>query len=447
MLFSRRDLVAIVFPLMVEQFLSVLIGMADSMMVASVGEAAVSGVSLVDSLNLLMVYVFSALATGGAVVCSQFLGKRDFDAAQNAAKQLVYTTTFVSLLIMAIAIVFRTPLLSLVFGSIEADVMANAKIYFLYTAISYPFLAIYSCGAAIFRAMGNSKISMRASILMNLINVAGNAILIYIFHLGAAGAAIATLFSRIIGAILMMWLVKNKNNPIYIEHFFKFKPNFAIIKRILGVGIPSGVENGIFQLGKLLTQSLISTFGTAAIAANAAASALTALQYIPATAIGLAMITIIGRCVGAGEKKQAKHYTLVLCMIGYAVIIPVSLIMTIFANPLIGLYNLSASSSAIAYKLMVYHAICVSIIYPFSFPLGHTFRAANDVKYPLVVSISCMWIFRVGLSYVLGGFFDMGIMGVWIAMTCDWLARSVLNIVHFVRGKWLDKYKAMEKTA
>lgn len=253
MLFTRKDLTRIFLPLLLEQILAVTVGMFDSMMVSSAGEAAVSGVSLVDSINILLSNIFAALATGGAVVCSQFLGRRDHDSARTSAKQLYYVVFFVSSAIMAIALLFRSSLLSLIFGKIEADVMGHAQIYFLFTALSYPFLAVYNGGAAIFRAIGNSKISLYVSLGMNVVNIAGNAILIYGFGLGAAGAAIATLFSRILGAWVMLALSHNKANPIYVENLFRVRLNFPIIRNILHIGVPSGMENGMFQFGKLLT--------------------------------------------------------------------------------------------------------------------------------------------------------------------------------------------------
>jgi len=441
MLFSRKDLFTIIAPLMVEQLLAVTIGMLDTMMVASAGEAAVSGVSLVDSLNLLLIYLFSALATGGAVITSQFLGAKNFEAARKSAKQLIYVVFIVSTIIMLCAVIFRSQILRLIFGSIDTSIMENAKIYFLFTAISYPFLALYNGGAALFRSMGNSKISMRASLIMNIINVSGNAILIFVFHLGAAGAAIATLFSRIVGSMIMLVLIHDKHGSIYIEKLFHYKPDFGIIKSILRIGIPNGMENSMFQLGKVLTQSLIASFGTIAIAANAAANALSSMQYIFGTAISLSMVTIVGRCIGAGEINQAKKYTIKLLSIAYTAIFIVALTMTIFIKPLISLYNLSPASSQLAYYLMLYHAACVCTIWPAAFTLPNAFRAASDVKYPLLISMISMWVFRVALSYVLGLYFGLGIMGVWIAMTSDWLFRAILFLIRFVRGRWTTKYK------
>lgn len=446
MLFSRRDLFKIILPLFAEQLLAVTVGMCDSMMVSSAGEAAVSGVSLVDSINLFLIYVFSAFGAGGAVVCSQFMGKKDYVAARTSAKQLVYSVLAVSILIMTVALVFRTTLLKLIFGSIEADVMFHAKNYFLFTALSFPFIALYNSGAAIFRSMGNSKVSMFASIITNSINIIGNAIFIFKFRLGAAGAAIATLIARAIGATIMMVLVRNKHNPIYLEKMLRVKLDFPIIKRILGIGIPSGLENGMFQLGKLITQGLISGFGTAAIAANSVASHLAAFEYSVGNAIGLAMVTVVGQCIGAGDKGQAKKYALKLLGIEYAVIIFVSALFSILAKPLIGIYNFSAEGSSIAFTLIIIHNIFTSTVWPVSFTLSNSFRAASDVRYPMAISILSMWIFRVGFSYVFALGLGLGLLGVWLAMFTDWTFRAICFAIRFLRGKWLTKYKPLETT-
>ena len=440
-MFSGRDLTKLIIPLLIEQILGITVGIADSMMVASAGEAAVSGVSLVDSLTLLLIYVFSALAGGGAVVLSQFMGKGDMKNTRHAAGQLMWMVFLVSSAIAAFSLLFRKPLLHLIFGSIDADVMKNAQVYFLYIAMCFPFLGLYNGGAAIYRSMGNTKVSMYASVIMNLINVVGNAILIFVFHLGAAGAAISTLFSRIIGAGLMMVLIHNKNNPIYVEKLYRFKPDFAVIKRICGIGIPNGTESGMFQFGKVLTQSLIATFGTVQIAANAVGNSLTSLQYVPGTAIGLAMVTVVGRCIGAGEKEQAEKYTKQLLAIAYACLVTICILMSIFAKPIIGLYNLSPDSSHIASHLILMHSLTAALIWPIAFALPNAFRAASDVRYTMIIAITSMWIFRVGLSYVFGSFAGFGIYGVWIAMFCDWIFRAAIFGIRFLRGTWLTKYK------
>ncbi len=447
MLFSNKDLTRIILPLFVEQLLAVTIGMLDSIMVSSVGEAAVSGVALVDTINLLLSYIFSALATGGAVICSQFLGRREYDNARNSAKQLLYSITFTAVIIMSTVLIIRKPLLSLVFGSVGSDVMGHAQIYFLFTAMSYPFLALYNGGAALFRSMGNSKISMVASIIMNLLNVTGNAVLIYVFHLGAAGAAISTLFSRIVGSFIMTALLYNKENVIFIEKLFRYRPDFKIIKSILGIGIPSGMENGMFQFGKLLTQSLVSTMGTAVIAANAVAGTMASFQYAVGGAISLTLVTVVGRCVGADEKEQAKKYTRKLMAVEYIALVVVALLLVIFGKSIISAYNLSDGSAKIAYNLILLHSLFNITVWAISFTLPNAFRAASDVKFTMVTSIASMWIFRVGLCYILAGYLSFGIYGVWFAMFVDWIFRAILFGVRFVSGKWLTKYRPPQTSA
>ncbi len=444
MLFTNRDLTKIIVPLLVEQFLAVTIGMLDSVMVASAGEAAVSGVSLVDSVNLLMVYVFTALASGGSIVISQFIGAKNDEYANRATKQLVWVVFLVCFILMTTMLVFRNGLLSLVFGKIDADVMANAKVYFLFTALSYPFLGLYNAGAAIFRAMGNSKISMKVSMVMNVTNLFGNALLIFVFNMGAAGAAIATLFSRILGAAIMMIRVCDKNLSVYLEKPFSFKPDFHLIKRICAIGIPNGAENGMFQFGKVVTQSLISGFGTMQIAANAAAGGLTSIQYSPGGALGIAMVIVVGRCVGAGENEQARKYARKLLGIAYILMASLAVIMAVFSKQLVGLYSLSPQSAKIAQQLLVLHCVGVAVFHPTAFCLANSFRAANDVRSTMILSICSMWVFRVGLSYVFGKYLGLGVLGVWLAMQTDWIFRAICFGVRFVRGTWLTKYKAFE---
>ena len=452
MLFSRRNLFQIILPLIIQQTLNVTIGMLDSMMVSSAGEAAVSGVSLVNSLDILLIYAFSSLVTGGSIVVSQFFGKQDMKLVRLSAKQLIYVATIVATLLSITVIVFRFPLLSLLFGDVAPDVMKSAQDYFFYIAISFPFLALSSAGTALYQCMGNSLVSMLASFLMNIINVAGNAILIFIFDMGAAGAAIATLFSRIVGAVLMLVLLHNKKNLIYIEKLFHYKPDFPIIKRILRLGIPNGIENSMFQFGKLLTQSLISSMGTTAIAANAVANTLATFQYMPGNAIGLTTTTVVGRCIGAKEKEQAKKYSRILLGITYVCLWVVVLFTCLFSKQIIGIYNLSADSAKLANKLIIYHALTAAAIWPIAFTLPSSFKAASDVQYTLRVSVFSMWVFRVALSYVFAtksiSLFcltipglGMGVFGVWFAMTFDWVFRAVLFIIRYVSGRWLTKYK------
>jgi len=458
-MFSRRDLARIIIPLVIQQVLAVTIGMADSMMVSSAGETAVSGVSLVTSLDLLLIFCFSALASGGAIVISQFVGQDNLTTAREAAKQLIYVTVGVATFITVIVLAIRYPLLNLLFGDVEKAVMTSAQEYFFYIALSFPFLALHDAGAAIFRANGNSVISMVTSVIINCANVAGNAILIFGFGMGAAGAAISTLISRALGSIIVLFLAHKKTDKVYLEKLLRYRPDGILIKRILRVGVPSGLENGMFQFGKLLTQSLISSMGTAAIAANAVAHTLATFQYMPGNAVGLATVTVVGRCIGAGEKKQAVKYSRLIIALTYLFLWFIIILTFIFAGPVISIYKLSAEAASQANTLIMYHAVCAALMWPIAFTLPGAMRAASDVRFPLIVSAFSMWAFRVSLSYVLAqetvnvfGLFTfpgmgLGVLGVWVAMTVDWLFRAILFAYRHLSGKWLTKYKALEKTA
>lgn len=435
-MFTRRDLIRLIIPLVIEQILAVTIGIADSAMVSSVGEAAVSGISLVDTINILLINIFSALASGGAVIAAQYLGRRDTENANIAAGQLMMITTVMSVGIMIICLIGSSGALRLIFGNIEVDVMENAKTYFWISAVSYPFLAIYNGGAALFRSMRNSKISMITSVIMNLINVAGNALLIYVFRLGVLGAGIGTLISRIAGAAAMVVMLRNEKNPIYLQSLKLLIPRSAMIRNILRIGVPNGMENGMFQIGKILVSSLIASFGTAAIAANAVANNLVCIEIIPGSAMGLAMITVIGQCIGAKEFEQAKKYTFQLMGVTYATMAVISFGIALLANPLIGIYSLSEEAKEIARELLLLHSICGVLFWPQSFTLPNALRAANDAKFTMIISIISMWTFRIGLSYLLGRYFAMGVLGVWVAMIVDWVFRGTIFIIRFLRGKW-----------
>jgi len=440
-LFSNKELKLILLPLLAEQVLAVALGMFDTVMVSSVGEAAVSGVSLVDSINILLINIFTALATGGAVACSHFIGEKDMSRARNAAKQLYYVVFAVAAGLMSIALVFSGGILNLVFGDVSDDVMGYARTYFIITAISYPFLAIYNGGAALFRAMGNSRVSLCVSLAMNLLNIGGNALLIYGCGLGVIGAAAATLFSRIFGAAVMLTLSHKKSNPLCVGNIFRVRLCLPIIKKILYVGIPGGMENGMFQLGKLLTQSLVSGFGTAVIAANAVAHTLSSFEYAAGGAVGLTMITVIGRCIGAQETEQAKYYARKLLKTAYTMMICVAVLLTIFAGPIISLFGLSEQAAHTALYLVLMHNAATALVWPIAFTLPNAFRAANDVHFTMITSVASMWVFRVAGSYVLGLGFGLGVYGVWIAMFCDWVFRYALFLIRLLSNRWLLKYK------
>ncbi|MBQ8577388.1 MAG: MATE family efflux transporter [Clostridia bacterium] len=436
LLFSNKDLRRLILPLMVEQVLSISVGMVDTMMISQAGEAAISGVSLVDMVNHLLITVLSALATGGAVIVSQYIGRKERDSACRAAGQLITVTTLISLGISLLCLALRKPLLHLLFGAIEDDVMENALTYFRISAYSYPFLAVYNACAALFRSMGNSKISMYVSAGMNVMNVIGNSILIFGLDMGVAGAAWATLFSRAMAAVVMFILLYPDKNLVYLRAKAIFSWNRAEILRILRIACPSGIENGIFQLGRVLVVSIIAGFGTTQIAANAVANNLDAMGCIAGQAMNLAMITVVGQCLGAGDEEQAEHFARKLMKITYAATAAINL--AIFANLwwILGIYDLSDEARTLATILILIHNGLAMVFWPVSFTLPNVLRAGGDVRYPMVISIFSMIVFRIVFSLILGVAGGLGAIGVWIAMVLDWIFRTVNFVIRFKKGKW-----------
>ena len=439
-LFSRSDLLRLIIPLVIEQMLLMTVGMADTVMVTTAGEAAVSGVSLVDNINTLIIQIFSALSTGGAVVVSQYLGHQEPDSAKTAAKQLLYAMTAVSLFLMAIALVFRQHILALIFGQVEPDVMDSALIYFLLTAAAYPFMGVYNAGAALFRAMGNSKVSMLCSLIINIINIAVNAILIYGYDMGAAGAGIGTLASRVAAAIIIMAMLNHPENLVRVEGLLRFQFRWDMVKRILFIGIPNGMENGMFQAGKLLVLNLVTTFGTSAVAANAIANSVASVVNVPGMALGLAIITVIGRCMGAGEVEQAQRYTRQLVSAGYLCMLVMSAIQFFSAGYLVTLFNLSPQAMDLAAQVLRVCAVANIIFWPMAFTLPNSLRAAGDAVFTMVVSLCSMFACRVALSYVLASSWglNLGLMGVWLAMFADWVVRAIFFLSRYRQGKWKE---------
>ena len=436
LLFTNRALAALILPLIVEQFLAVLVGMADSVMVASVGEAAVSGVSLVDNIMVLFTNLFAALATGGAVIAGQYLGQKNGKLASRAATQLIWFTTILAVVIMAVIYCGKWFVLHVVFGQIDADVMGHADTYLMIVTASIPFIALYNAGAAIFRAMGNSKVSMQVAMIMNAVNVAGNAILIYGFRRGTEGVAIPTLVSRITAAVLILFMLSRKENVIRIEKAFRFRPDWTMVKRILGIGIPNGLENSMFQLGKIIVLSLVSTFGTYAIAANAVCNAVANFQVLPGMAINLAVTAVIARCVGAGDHEQAEYFTKKLIRLVYLCMWIVNLIVLCVMPLVLWAYNLSDITAQTARSVLYFHSVSACLIWPVSFTVPSALRAAGDAKVTMVISLASMWIFRIIFSYLLGGWLGLGVLGVWIAMVIDWCVRAVCMTLRYKTGRW-----------
>ena len=435
-LFSNRELANLIGPLVIEQLLAVFVGMADSIMVANVGEAAVSGVSLVDNIMILIIHILAALASGGAVVAGQYIGRKDEKSACKAATQLVWFVSLSAVAIMILVYFGKDIILNQVFGHITAEVKGHADIYLLIVTASIPFIALYNGGAAIFRAMGNSLVSMRVSLLMNAINVTGNAILVFGLRIGTAGVAIPTLISRMVAAIVITVLLCNQTRILHIERTLKIRFDGRMIRKILAIGVPNGLENSMFQLGKILVLSLVSTFGTYAIAANAVSNAIALFQILPGMAISLAITTVISQCVGANDYEQVRYYLKKLLAIIYVAMVGTVALIFLALPLILKAYNLSDQTAAAATNIIHFHGISAMIIWPLSFALPAAYRAAGDAKACMYTSIVSMWIFRIGFSYLVGKYMGLGVFGVWVAMVIDWVVRAICFIIRYFNGKW-----------
>ena len=438
-LFSRAQLRALLVPLLLEQTLAILIGIADTVMVSGCSEAAVSGVSLVDSINVLLIQVFSALATGGAVVTSQYLGKGDRESASDSARQLFYVVLASSGALTAICLLARGPILAGLFGAIEPDVMRNARIYFLLTALSYPFLGMYNASAALLRSMNNAKASMYTSLVMNVINVSGNALLIYGFGMEVTGAGVATLVSRIVGAALMQRTLCSPACLLPRPRLLPLRWQGGLVRKILAVGVPNGLENGLFQLGKLMLVRMVATFGTMSIAANAVGNSLATIHCLPGSAFGLAMITVVGQCVGAKRYDQARMYIRRMMGTASALMCVFNLLLLALMPWIIRLFLLSPETEALALRVVTIHGLGAATIWSLSFVFPNALRAAGDARFTMIASAASMLVFRVALGYLLGQGLGMGVIGVWAAMQADWVVRITCFLLRYRSGKWMSK--------
>ena len=439
-MFSNRLICSLLIPVVLEQLLNSIMGTADTMMVSNVGSAAISAVSLVDSINVLVIQAFSALAAGGAIVCAQYIGQKNKEKANESARQVLFIITAISVAVSLICLVFQKPLLRLIFGSVEPAVMSASETYFFYTALSFPFIAAYDSAASIFRAQDNTKGPMIISMISNVMNIAGNAVMIWVFHMGVAGAALSTLISRIFCAVVVIIQLRKEREgqEIVVRDYFKIRPDWSMIRRILGLGIPSGIENSMFQLGKLAIQSTVSTLGTAAIAAQAMTNILENLNGIAAIGVGVGLMTIVGQCLGAGRKDEAVYYIKKLCVIAEVIIIISCLGVFALTKPITILGGMEKESADMCFHMVMWITIVKPLVWIMAFIPGYGLRAAGDVKFSMIVSCCTMWACRFCLCVFLIRVMGFGPMGVWIGMFADWTLRGIIFTWRFHSRKWLQ---------
>ncbi|MEZ3446543.1 MAG: MATE family efflux transporter [Lachnospiraceae bacterium] len=441
-LFTNRVLFMLLVPIIIEQLLNSFMGMVDTMMVSTVGSEAISAVSLVDSFNNLVIQVFSAMAAGAAIICSQYLGSGDERAANNAARQVVLTVAVIALAVLLVCLLGRERLLRFIFGEVEDEVMDGCLIYFLITVISYPFLALFSVGAALFRAGGNSGFPMKVSVISNVLNIAGNALFIYGFRWSVAGAALATLISRVFSMAIIFYALRKPRQVIVIRDYLKIRPDMPLIWRIMAIGIPSGVENGMFQFGKLAIQSTVSTMGTVAIAAQAMTNILESLNGVFGVGVGIGLMTVVGQCIGAGRKEEAKYYIVKLTGIAWVGILVSCLLVFAITKPVTWLAGMEAGAAAMCFEMVLAITIVKPLVWTGSFVISYGLRAAGDVRFSMIVSTITMWCCRVALCIFLVRVYNFGPMAVWIGMFADWTVRAVIFCRRFQSGKWLHSFSS-----
>ena len=436
MLYSNQKLLRMLTPLVIEQVLVMLVGMVDTVMVSDAGEAAISGVALVDMVNYLIITVMAALTTGGAVLISQYLGSEQPEQAAFSAGQLVRISGLFSLVIAAVCLVFRQGILRLLFGAVEPDVMETALTYFVITACSFPFLGLYEAGAALYRVLGRTSVTMYISLGMNLINIVGDYIGVQILHAGVAGVAVPTLLSRAFSAAVMTTLAFRPGKPVCLQWNFILSRDKELMRRTLRIAVPGGVENGLFALGKVLVVSIVSNFGTAQIAANGVANNISQIAVMVVNAVNLAIVPVVGQCMGAGDCQQAEHYTKKLMGISYLSLLVLGLGVCLLLPWILPFYHLEEDTLHLASTLIVIHNLFALALHPTAFNLPNSLRAAGDVHYTMVVGIVSMVVFRLGGAFLLGVILHLGVLGVWIAMGLDWLARSAASGIRYQTKQW-----------
>lgn len=438
-MFTKTEILRLLIPLIIEQLLNYLVGLGDSVMVSSAGDAAVSAVSLVDTISVLMVNVFSALAAGGAIVVGQYLGRGTRERAQNAARQMMAVLLVLSVAVMALLLIFEEPILRFLFGKSEAVVQENCRTYYHIVMQSVPFIALYNGGAALFRGVGDSRTPMRISFLMNAVNIAGNALLIYGLRLGVAGVAIPTLVSRGIAMVLILVLSMRKSFPLNLRDLRYYRFEGLLVKQILSMGVPNSLESGMFQMGKILLFSLVSTLPTFAITANAIGNSMVTLHSVIGSSVNLGMVSIVSRCVGAGDYPQARWY--IEHLVGFVYKVQgVTCSLMLAAIPLIlRAYHATGETARLAGTIMLIHGIGIILIWPAAFCFNTGMRAAGDVRHTMVVAAGSMWLCRVGLGCLFVLVFHTGVLGIWFAWLIDWTFRICFFLPRYFSGKWETK--------
>ena len=434
--FSNADLKAMIVPLLIEQLLQVVVGIADTLMVSYAGEATVSGVSLDTMVYTIFIYLFTAIATGGSVIVSQYLGSKDKEKANLAGAQVFHISFVFSIICMALMLIFGNSILRLLYGSVEPDVMQACKTYLWIVTLSFPANAIYNAGAALYRSMGKTRTTMVVSVSMNILNIIGNAIGIFVLHAGAAGVAWPTTISWYFAAIVMTWCCLNKGNAVSLSIKKALSFNREMSGRILKIAVPNSIENGLFQLSKVVLGSLISNFGTSQIAANGIGQTIWSFAALIGIAMSPVYITVVGQCMGANDPDAADYYmrkltrlTLIMAFLWNAFVL---LLMPL----ILPLYDISDETRRLVWIIVIIHNIFSGTVQTFANPLSSGLRAAGEIRFTMYTSIFCTVILRVILSVILGLWLNLGVIGIALAMVMDWCVKALMMVLRYRTGKW-----------
>lgn len=424
-----------ILPLLMEQFLLMLVGLADTMVVSYAGEAAVSGVSLVNSFNTIFINLFTALASGGAVVVSQYIGRRDTKMASESSSQLLMAATVFAVLISIPVLIWKVPLLRLLFGKVEPDVMAACRTYLRISVYSFPALGIYNAGTALYRSIGKTSVTMKISIASNILNVVGNLIGVFVLHAGVAGVAYPSLIARTFSAVVITVLCFQEKEVRYVGKWI-FQWNRDLLKRMLSIAIPNGVESGIFQFVKVALSSVVALFGTYQIAANGISQSIWSVAALISVTMGPVFITVIGQCMGAGDIQQAEYYFRKLTKLTVCISIAWNTLIFLLTPFLIKIFAVSDQTGRLILWLVLIHNVANAIVFPFADPLGKGLRAAGDAIFTMGISLFTTIGVRLIFSILLGIVLDLGVIGIALAMCLDWTVRGIIFWIRFRQGKW-----------
>lgn len=410
-MFSNKQLKDMILPLLMEQFLLMLVGLADTMVVSYAGEAAVSGVSLVNSFNTIFINLFTALASGGAVVVSQYIGRRDMKMASESSSQLLMVATVFAVVISIPVLIWKVPLLKGLFGKVEPDVMEACKTYLRISVYSFPALGIYNAGTALYRSIGKTSVTMKISIVSNLINVAGNLIGVFVFRAGVAGVAYPSLIARTFSAVVITLLCFREKEVRYVGRW-------------------------IFQFVKVALSSVVALFGTYQIAANGISQSIWSVAALISVTMGPVFITVIGQCMGAGDIRQAEYYFRKLTKVIVCISVAWNTLIFLITPLLIKIFAVSRQTGQMILYLVLIHNIANAVVFPFADPLGKGLRAAGDAMFTMGISLFTTIGVRLILSILLGIVLDLGVIGIALAMCLDWTVRGVIFWIRFRQGKW-----------